>query len=827
METETRLDRFEILKPLDPNSWLSMRLGEWDSLAALLFAMLLTAGCTGLDPGPAPLTAEVPLHLEDHLDAATIIGSDLPSEMPEAVKWRFDQEQPDWKATTETAPASVRRSDDALQLVLTDASRGAGAPGSGESLSGGIYVDLPDWKREDWSDVLVRARSTGKGNNLTVGFNPHDENGPRVDEPGPFQFVGETVQLINDGEAHDYLMRADWSWGEWTGPWRRLGFRFTAEGPATLDILSVSVIPAVAEYAGATVGVRSVARGGLYRRSLYIHAPGTLEYTVRVPERGRMDVNLGVVRDNIPVTFRITATRAGSAIETLLEENYADKSRWAAHTVDLSAFAGQTITLALETDSDQRGAVALWAAPTISGKRSTDKPNVIFYIIDGGGADYMSAYGYNRRTTPQIERLAAEGAVFEYAYSNSTWSKPSTPSFMTSLHHSVLGGYTNDSDPLPDQAVTMAENFHHAGYQTAVFTSNVYAGTMSSLDRGADVLREAGTEPNSASSRELHADFWQWRNAYPAEPYWVHFQTTDVHWPWKPVAPFAGLYITRERRQRYYEWERQVGQAGGAPGPTWPGPRISPEIFEGVGVSREAFYRAGRDLYDETMTHNDYQLGRLVGRLKATGEWQNTLLIVAADHGTNYRAGLLEPMPTRWGASFYSYSHRIPMVIVWPERIAAGQRFHGPVSMIDVLPTILELAGLPVSEVLQGRSFAPVLLGQEGWEPTPVVLEEIYVDAETGEQRGQIEIIDGRWIASLSVPPEGRTVPLLLYDLWNDPHYGGSVHEEHPDLVQKYTRLLQEQWQAHQALAQQFTRPEASPLTAEQLRTLRALGYIQ
>ncbi len=801
---------------------------------------LLAVSCVGREQGSAPLTAEVPLHLEEHLDAATIEGSEDPTDAPLAVEWRFDQDQHDWQPTTHPNPktetATARRNDDALQLVLTEANRAVGVLGNREVLSGGIYVDLPDWKREDWSHVLVRARSTGKVNGITVGFNLREVPGPGGHERGPFQFVGEMAHVIDDGNAHSYLMRADWSWGEWEGPLRQLGFEVTAEGPATLDILSVSVIPAEADYAGAAVGVRTPVRRGLYRRSLYTHAPGKLEYTVRVPEEGRLDVSLGVVRDDIPVAFRITATAEAGEVATLLEETYSDKSRWAARTVDLSPFAGQTIAMALETDSERPGAVALWAAPTIRGRQATDKPNVIFYIIDGGGADYMSAYGYNRPTTPQLERLAAEGAIFEYAYSNSTWTKTSTPSFMTSLHHGVLGGYKNDSDPLPDEAVTMAEYLHQAGYQTAVFTSNVYAGTMSSLDRGVDVRRELGTEPNSASSRELHADFRQWRETYPAEPYWVHFQTTDVHWPWKPVAPFAGLYVAPERRQRYYEWERQLGEARGFPGPTWPTPRISPEIFEELGISRQAFYSIGRDLYDETMTHNDYQLGRLVERLKATGEWQHTLLIVAADHGTDYSAGLLEPMPARWGASYYSYTQRIPMTIVWPERIASGQRFSGPVSMIDMLPTILELAGLPVPEVLQGRSLAPVLLGQEGWEPRPVILEEIYVDADTGEQSGQLEVIDGRWVASLGInlksqsedlPLEQRRPPLLLFDLWNNPHYGGSVHEQHPDLVAKYTEFLQQEWEQHEALRQRFTRSGQLALTPEQLRTLRSLGYIR
>ncbi len=79
-------------------------------------------------------------------------------------------------------------------------------------------------------------------------------------------------------------------------------------------------------------------------------------------------------------------------------------------------------------------------------------------------------------------------------------------------------------------------------------------------------------------------------------------------------------------------------------------------------------------------------------------------------------------------------------------------------------------------------------------------------------------------------PPEenGRAAPLLLFDLWNDPYVQHSLHEERPDLVEKYTKFLEAQWEAHQALAQRFTRSGEGPaLTPEQLRTLRALGYIQ
>ncbi len=120
-----------------------------------------------------------------------------------------------------------------------------------------------------------------------------------------------------------------------------------------------------------------------------------------------------------------------------------------------------------------------------------------------------------------------------------------------------------------------------------------------------------------------------------------------------------------------------------------------------------------------------------------------------------------------------------------------------------------------------------------------MIFDEFYPDYrystnETGELSGRIEVVDGRWGASLEINPDPETPeprrrpsPLLLYDLWNDPMALWSLHEERPDLVQKYTAFLEEQFEAHLALSQYFTPGEESPLTPEQLRTLRALGYLR
>jgi arylsulfatase A-like enzyme len=566
---------------------------------------------------------------------------------------------------------------------------------------------------------------------------------------------------------------------------------------------------------------------------VFTHAPGRLAYQVRVPQGGRFQTAVGVL--NTPVEFRATVQPANGGPTTVWAETHADPMQWAEQTIDLSSFAGQTISLTLETSATDTGTVAFWGSPTLSGTRRTDRPNVILYIIDGGGADYMSVYGYNRRTTPNLERLAAEGAVFEHAYSTSSWTGPSTTSFMTALHASVLGGRAR-FDPLPEQAVTMAERFHRAGYQTAVFTSNDWAGSTSNLERGVDLLRDADVRDQSTSSVDLHAAFWDWREAYPGHPYWVHFQTTDVHEPYgSPGPPFAGMFVSPGALITLRQWQERLSDDR---------PAIRSDAYAEHGISRVGFYTLLQGVYDQQMAHNDYQIGRLIDRLKASGEWDNTLFIVAADHSIasamdDLGVALLDPLPPRWsdysvaGPMFRPTITRVPLIVVWPGHIPGDRQFTDAVSMIDVLPTVLDLTGQPMPEVMQGQSLGPLLRGAEGWTPRPVILDEFAPDPATGQLQGRLEVVDGRWGASLEIGPAAadaanrRPWPLLLYDLWSDPLCLAPVNEARPDLVAKYTTFLEEQWKAHQALATQFTPGANVALTPEQLERLRTLGYIR
>ncbi len=178
-----------------------------------VLGMALAVGCAGSEAGRPPLTAEVPLHLEDHLDAATIVGSEAHADLLAPIEWRFDQPQPEWKAPAHRnpriPPLQMTQTEDALRITLSEAHRDPRA----DRLHGDIYVPVPDLERGEWGHVLVRARTSDKIRNLSLVFNLGDPTGPDADRQtaGMFQFGAGNVWVIQDGSVQTYRLRADLS----------------------------------------------------------------------------------------------------------------------------------------------------------------------------------------------------------------------------------------------------------------------------------------------------------------------------------------------------------------------------------------------------------------------------------------------------------------------------------------------------------------------------------------------------------------------------------------------------------------------------------------
>lgn len=801
--------------------------------AALSLAVLVTA-CTPTDQGNS-LEVKTPLHLEDRLEHATYSGPDLPTDLPAPMEWRFTSPNADWTTRRyyEEDSLETEQLDDGWRVSLTAENQVR------DTLNGLIVLKLPGWNYDDWDRVIIEARTSSSTiRYMRLGLNLGEGRSPWGGPPTPHVNVGGGTTLIADGNIHSYSLPLSVAWQVWENPpWTELVLVFRADEPSDLDLISLTLVPKAAVFADATAGWRTVSLGGDYRRSIYLHAEGRLQFPVRLPESARLETALGVPVAGSEVAFRVNVVD-GETIHAAFVEGPVEAGEWHQRSVDLSEFAGKKVQLELAAEGGAAGHVAVWGAPTLTTPDHSLGPNVILYVIDGAGADWMSLYGYGRETTPNMADLAAEGVVFERAYSNATWTKLSNPSFLTSNYPTALGFFRTMSDQVPAGVVTLADHFRRAGFLTGYLTSNPVGSSSSGLQEGPDATALVEPETECVSSAALHEEFWTWRDAHADSPYWVHIQTTDVHEPFRSPPPFAGLYLDEAARAEYFGWDEAIDDFGGY---------AELDAYPKVGTTKERYATAQQALYDECMVHQDQQIGLLVEELKARGEWENTLLIVTADHG--YPAGshrLMDPMAL--GAPyFHTYATRIPLLVVWPGKIPGGLRLSEPVSLIDLLPTLVELADLPAATGVQGRSIAQALLAGAEPEPRPFFIDMPGTDFDTGEMIGTLEIVDGRWGASMVInsrpmgeEPENRAhhgdaledhyerrEPVVVYDLVEDPFCRRPVNEARPDLVEHYRRRLETKRAELLELRELLGGAGSTELDPETVERLRTLGYIQ
>jgi arylsulfatase A-like enzyme len=782
-------------------------------------AILPIDACRGRSEPVSVDPGTLPIHLEERIDTAEIFDSGQPVSELESREWAFGQGGARWKVVADPRVNLETSSGlDAMRFEITSGVEHA------EPLRVTAYTPVEGIKPEDWDSVVVKARGWGDARKLGLRFNHRDT--PYSDSD--WLTRSDEVPILADGAVHTYRLRTDLRVGIESKTWSSMGLVVETETGAdsTFELISVVLVPRASRYSRAPAGVVLEGRSGTFYRSIFQRSSGRLRYSVRVPKGGNLSFAAGIASNRHPASFCITVIDKDREVHSLIEEVVGDSASWIHRSVDLRDWENENVDLELECKSQSDGAVCLWAAPTLSGTKKTKRPNIILYLIDGAGADYLSAYGYPRETTPNIDQLAEQGVLFERAHSNSSWTKPSTATLMTSLHHKLLGGFSTFADPLPEKVETIAERLHCAGYQTSVLVSNPFAGRVSSLSRGVDFLRDTGVPNTSVSSKDLHDEFWSWRQRFPGAPFWVHFQTTDVHSPYLPEDPRE--FVTESEVDQFRKWQKDLNALGGN--------ELHSLSWAEAGIDRAKYLEIQRKLYEECLAHNDRQIGDLVDSLKKSGEWENTILVITSDHGARAAGLRLGGLKPSYRVLASSHETRIPLIVVWPGHFQAGSRVQELVSLIDLKPTLLDLVGVDSKAVFQGRSLVPYLRGEKPSQETLIVLEEIQNGGTGGDERGLIEVVDGRWAASLQIgrgldPVLGgargvRPTDLLLFDLKSDPLCLKSLHELRPDDVRRYREILQKIWRQHVELSKEFTSGVSSELGKEQLEALRALGYI-
>jgi len=432
--------------------------------------------------------------------------------------------------------------------------------------------------------------------------------------------------------------------------------------------------------------------------------------------------------------------------------------------------------------------------------RESGPPNVLLISLDTTRRDHTSVYGYERDTTPNLAKFAAEGVRFALAYAPSATTGPTHATLFTSLHP-ITHRVVKNGRVLTPPHVTLAERLRAGGWLTAGVVSSYVLDARFGYAQGFDhwdddfdpasatVRNEAweGAEvevfDRTAAATTARTVDWLDGPRDAGRPFFLFVHYFDPHAPWVPPAELAHAFPPAEA-------------AGG-------GLRVL--------VAR----------YDAEIAFADAQVGALLAALEERGLAENTLVAITSDHGE----GLMQHGHLLHGAQIFEEQVRVPLLLRWPRRLPAGRVIEGPVSLIDLAPTLLELVGLgPEPGVpVHGRSLVPVLEGREAVDPeAPIFLFRQHYERGTdsgtpvaGEQYG---VRAGDW--KLIFGPEEGT--RLLFDVARDPRERRDLAAEQPERAEELLRLIA-------AWRLEHTRPETAPdaVSEEDLERLRALGYVQ
>lgn len=327
--------------------------------------------------------------------------------------------------------------------------------------------------------------------------------------------------------------------------------------------------------------------------------------------------------------------------------------------------------------------------------------NIVFYVLDSLRADHVSAYGYERNTTPVLDELAADGLLFENCIAPGTWTRPVASSILSGLYPSVHGTYvSNDAYQPPTTSLPVL--LRQAGYDNfAAVSGNMHsrAGFAKGFDTYVDDIDQGvtsqaeNTEFAGTRGKEINRAFSSWLTDRDDtdNPFFAMLWSTGPHYPYAPPEGY-----------REYIDESYDGPADG-----------TPECLSYLTTDDDIQQLVG--LYDGEIRFNDYCIGELCDTLSEHGEYEDTLFIVIGDHGDGFgeHSGFFGhgSMPP------YEGLVHVPCIIRTPTGVN-DERIEKQVSLVDLYPTILDLATDSDSEddsreQTQGVSFEPAIHGEE------------------------------------------------------------------------------------------------------------------
>ncbi len=548
------------------------------------------------------------------------------------------------------------------------------------------------------------------------------------------------------------------------------------------------------------VTVRLTARDGT--QALALPAAATATYFVRVPEAAWLGFDLARAGPSVNGTLSVSVGVEGDPVD---EVWHGGSGKTDAH-IDLSRCANRVIRLELTArDGDvelRRPRLvghgdAIPAAPNAPYDRAA-RPNVLVYLIDTLRADHLGSYGYQRPTSPHIDALAQDALLFAHTSAQASWTRPATASLLTGLYPYTHGALTLQDSLRPD-VITLAETLHAQGYTTAAYVTNINVGGKFGFDRGFDsfnYLAEDEERPAlHVGSDVVNESAFTWLREHAGRPFFLYLHVTDPHAPYLPPPGFAerfrdpALVWTLEGRKRP---ERAMADHA--------------EL-----MTQENLHYL-ESLYDGEIAFVDENFGKLVEYLKQQGLYDNTIILVTADHGEEF----FDHGGFEHGYSLYQEQLTVPLIIRLPGAPHSVGRVDCLARQIDVMPTLLEILGIAVPPAVEGHSLWHRLQGLCG-------NEESFAQTSLAPRREQMALTSNGWkVLQRSNTHDEKNE---LFDLKNDPHEQHAI-EPKSSLVAAYGRQALRQWSAGAAPTVKRRPAEATP-DAATMERLRVLGYTE
>ncbi|MBI4970709.1 MAG: sulfatase [Candidatus Omnitrophica bacterium] len=331
-----------------------------------------------------------------------------------------------------------------------------------------------------------------------------------------------------------------------------------------------------------------------------------------------------------------------------------------------------------------------WKKTLQTNLNKSDAPNVLLLTVDTMRADHLGLYGYKRNTSPTIDQFGKENVTFTSAVCQWPKTSQSFASMLTGTYFYQTGIPINVATRLPAKNLLMSEIFSNAGYKTAAFQSNANLAKYFDFDSGFDTYEELWHK-QSGPAREMgwfRSDLvvnrtidWIKKNRGKRFFVWTHI--VDPHAPYTPPAPYNSMFVNDGLGNDY------------APVPLG---KISEHAR--LGDHNDPDYYVSQ--YDGEIRFTDDQIGKLFQALKNFGLDKNTIVIFTSDHGESF--GNHDFFFDHGKYPFEDCAH-VPLIIRDPKHLSKSAIVQTPVSLIDILPTVLSLANISVTNApFQGQN---------------------------------------------------------------------------------------------------------------------------